>query len=102
MALGKRDPVGKFPALSDLASKGKCWSEVAASTDAGRLSRCPQPVKVPANNRRTKTVRFRPVLFFNFMKQSCRPLPPFHKSQAGCHLECRFIIDLVKRWKISV
>src|ERR1700730_7789779 len=89
MAVGANDPVGEIPLLSDVASKGRCWSAEALSSTRGRLSRREHPARIsPITRTMTRTANpeaLRPLPFDSFMKQSCRAPSLLHKSQTGCH-----------------
>src|ERR1700693_4411347 len=87
IAVGVREPVGKIPPLSDVASKGKCWSVFAVSSAVGMLSCCAHPASVRTTNTTKSTAAFRQLPSDDFIRQSCRAPTLPDKSQEGCH--CR-------------
>src|SRR5450432_3012353 len=87
MADGASEPVGEIPPLSEVASKGRCWSALTFSTAVGRLSRCEHPASVNAMSAATRTMTGMALrqFPFDFIKQSCGAPALLHKSQDGCH-----------------
>ena len=59
MAVGVKEPVGEIPPLSDVASKGKCWSAAVFSSIPGRLSRREQPARISPIKRTENPAAFR-------------------------------------------